>query len=191
MISESIPFFAVIVLLTIVVGIAGFVFGLGFIGYTTYQAGTSDEEVRRLGQEREMTNIGTKISTNRQPCDLTVDYEAMRVDFTFGSHPFSLPISAYNTTNADVFGSELFSGSVSVSVAEDDIKKLCLSKNHSLADFEAIRLGIKAFLRDHQTFVVNGVEYRLRREDVLVSLVMTIRSGERVPKQENKESEAA
>ncbi len=136
-----------------------------------------------------MTDIDTKIRTNRQPCDLTVDYEAMRVDFTFGSHPFSLPISAYNSTNTAVFGSELFS--VSVSVADDDIKKLCLSKNHSLADFEAIRLGIKAFLRDHQTFVVNGVEYRLRREDVLNELVKKVRSGERVPKSENKESEAA
>ena len=133
-----------------------------------------------------MTDIDTKIRTNRQPCDLTVDYEAMRVDFTFGSHPFSLPISAYGSTNA-VLGSER----LSVSVAEDDIKKLCLAKNHSLADFEAIRLGIKAFLRDHQTFVVNGVEYRLRREDVLVELVKKVRSGERVPKSENKESEAA
>lgn len=135
-----------------------------------------------------MTDIDTKIRTNRQPCDLTVDYEAMRVHFTFGALPdsFSLPISAYGSTNA-VLGSEL----LSVSVAENDIKKLCLSKNHSLADFEAIRLGIKAFLRDHQTFVVNGVEYRLRREDVLVELVKKVRSGERVPKSENKESEAA
>jgi hypothetical protein len=135
-----------------------------------------------------MTDIDTKISTNRQPNDLTVDYETMRVHFTFGALPdsFSLPISAYGSTNA-VLGSEL----LSVSVVEDDIKKLCLSKNHSLADFEAIRLGIKAFLRDHQTYVVNGSEYRLRREDVLVELVKKVRSGERVPKCENKESEAA
>lgn len=133
-----------------------------------------------------MTKSDIKISSNRQPNELSVDYETMRVHFTFGSHPFSLPISAYASTNA-VFGSELFS----VSVAEDDIKKLCLSKNHSLADFEAIRLGIKAFLRDHQTYVVNGAEYRVRREDVLVELVKKVRSGERVPKSENKESEAA
>ncbi|QCL83364.1 hypothetical protein CFBP5875_01480 [Agrobacterium pusense] len=136
-----------------------------------------------------MTEIDTKIRTNRQPNDLTVDYETMRVHFTFGVLPdsFSLPISAYGS-NIDVFGSNSM---ISVSVAEADIKKLCLSRNHSLADFEAIRLGIKAFLHDHQTFVVNGVEYRLRREDVLVELVKKVRSGERVPKSENKESEAA
>lgn len=43
MMSESNPFSGVVVLLTIVMGIAGLVSGIGFIAHTAYQAGTSED----------------------------------------------------------------------------------------------------------------------------------------------------
>lgn len=132
-----------------------------------------------------MTETDTKATTTRQPRKFNIDYVSMLLFFTFGEGrfppAFHLPIKTY--------GKE---GSVfNVVVEEDDIKKLCLEENHSLADFEAIRLGIKSFLRDHETYVVNGIKYRVRREDVLTEIVKRVVRGERVPKVEDKESEAA
>lgn len=129
----------------------------------------------------------TMTTTHRQPVDLRIDLMNMRLSFSLISPEgdfrqiFSLPIK--------VFGSMI---GCSVAVDEDDIKKLCLEEDHSLADFEAIRLGIKAFLRDYETYMVNDVAYRVRREDILCEIVKRVIKGERVPKAEAApESEAA
>lgn len=129
---------------------------------------------------------------NREPKDMKIDYETMRVHFGFGLFDFSLPISSRAVaTRGGVFEETFARPHVLVFVEEDDVKKLCLENNHSLADFEAIRRGIKAFLRDYQVYVDCGVEYRVRREDILTAVVVRVRAGERVPKEENRESEAA
>lgn len=129
----------------------------------------------------------TKTTIHRQPVDLRIDFMNMRLSFSLISPEgdfrqiFALPIEAFGS----VIG-------CSVAIDEDDIKKLCLEEDHSLADFEAIRLGIKAFLRDHETYVVNGVAYRVRREGILCEIVKRVIKGERVPKAEAApESEAA
>lgn len=134
----------------------------------------------------------TKISANWQPENMTIDYVNMRVGFTFGTSAarpdfrcvFTLPIKASG------YGQE---GIVfNAAVDEADIKALCLKENHSLADFEAIRLGLKSFLRGHEVYTVNGNEYRVRREDILCEIVKRVIKGEKVTKAENRtESEAA
>lgn len=134
----------------------------------------------------------TSYIPNRQPADMTVDYHGLRVLFNFGDtkSPLSLPLTA--TLGVKQTFEMPYDPTCTVSVAEDDIKKLCLEKNHSLRDFEAIRLGIKSFLREHQLYVVNGVEYRVRREDILGEIANKVLKGERVPKTEAApESEAA
>ncbi|HEV7246217.1 MAG TPA: hypothetical protein VGN93_04425 [Shinella sp.] len=134
-----------------------------------------------------MTDTDTKTTTSRQPEFMAIDYENMLILFYFAdlSKPFEkrfhLPIKAVNS----MAGCSIF-------VDEDDIKKLCLEENHSLADFEAIRLGIKSFLRDQGTYVVNGNQYHVCRDEVLCGIVETVIKGERVPKAEAApESEAA
>ena len=124
---------------------------------------------------------------------MTVDYQGLRVLFNFGDNksPLSLPLTTRIGVK-EMFSETLYDPACVVSVDEDDIKKLCLEKNHSLRDFEAIRLGIKAFLREHQVYVVNGVEYRVRREDILGQIANRVLKGERMPKAEAApESEAA
>lgn len=134
----------------------------------------------------------TKISANRQPENMTIDYVDMRVGFTFGTSAarpdfrcvFTLPIKASG------YGQVGFV--LNAAVDEAEIKALCLKENHSLADFEAIRLGLKSFLRGHEVYTVNGNEYRVRREDILTEIMKRVVKGERVPKSENApESEAA
>lgn len=126
----------------------------------------------------------TKISANRQPENMTIDYVDMRVGFTFGHRVFSLPIKASG------YGQVGFV--LNAAVDEAEIKALCLKENHSLADFEAIRLGLKSFLRGHEVYTVNGNEYRVRREDILTEIMKRVVKGERVPKAENApKSEAA
>lgn len=126
----------------------------------------------------------TQITANRQPENMTIDYVNMRVGFTFGHRVFSLPIKpSCPYPEAFVFNA---------AVDEADIKALCLKENHSLADFEAIRLELKSFLRGHEVYTVNGNEYRVRREDILCEIVKRVIKGEKVTKAENRtESEAA
>lgn len=126
----------------------------------------------------------TSYIPNRQPADMTVDYQGLRVLFNFGDTKSSLSLPLTATLGVkQTFDFEMsYDPACAVSVAEDDIKKLCLEKNHSLRDFEAIRLGIKSFLREHQLYVVNGVEYRVRREDILGDIAKRAIKGERVAK---------
>lgn len=143
-----------------------------------------------------MNTIDTTTITSRQPENLVIDYEMMEVGFSFVSFGddlgfYTLPIKSRQFTN-EVFSSMGYEPAASVFVDEDDIKKLCLKENHSLADFEAIRLGLKSFLRGHEVYTVNGNEYRVRREDILCEIVSRVIKGERVPKADNaQESEAA